>query len=88
MAPGQDIPTSPAIIDGKPSPTFFIAGPNTEHDADFQRNWAVAGQRWQLVREFEYRPSPLVWLELHDPRQKEAAEANDNVRLFQLKTDK
>ncbi|HEY2414313.1 MAG TPA: glycosyltransferase family 39 protein [Pirellulaceae bacterium] len=88
IAPVQDIPITPAIIDGKPAPTFFIAGPNTQHDADFQRNWAVAGQKWKLIREYEYFPSPLVWLDLHDPRRKDTAATNDSVSLYELTTDK
>jgi 4-amino-4-deoxy-L-arabinose transferase-like glycosyltransferase len=88
IAPVQDIPTTPAIIDGNPVPTFFIAGPNARHDADFQRNWATAGHTWKLVREFEYRPSPLVWLDLHDSRQKIVAAASDNVSLYQQIADK
>jgi 4-amino-4-deoxy-L-arabinose transferase-like glycosyltransferase len=88
IAPVQDIPTSAAIIDGKRVPTFFIAGPNTQHDADFQRNWTSAGQKWKLVRDYEYSPSPLVWLDLHDPRRKDSTAMKDKVRLYQLTADK
>jgi dolichyl-phosphate-mannose-protein mannosyltransferase len=84
VGPVQDIPTAP--ID-KGTPTFFIAGPNTQHDANFQRNWASLSKKWKLIHTYEYYPSSLVWLDLYDPRRDVASEINNAVNSYQLKPD-
>lgn len=87
VGPVQDIPAGAAVIEGKTMPTFFVVGPNTQHDADFQRNWAMASRKWKLVQSFDYQPSPLVWLDLNDPRREVAPELKNNVSVYQLTTD-
>jgi hypothetical protein len=63
-----DVPMSAATFDGRAAATFLIIGPHAERDAHFQEQWNAAQDRWRLVAEYEYLPSPLVWLDLHDPR--------------------
>ena len=83
IAPVQDISTSPTSVEGKTVATFFIAGPNTQQDADFQRNWQAAQQKWQLIHTYDYRPSPLVWLDLQDPRS-QSHTLDSAVKLYEL----
>jgi hypothetical protein len=63
--------------------TCLIAGPHAEHDPHFQEQWTAASGSWQLMRTFEYQPSPVVRLDLEDPR-KPTLTALFTVRLYQL----
>jgi len=82
----QQVPTAAATLEDKPIPTFLIAGPHAQRDPAFVRQFAAAKERWELVKEFEYRPSAVVWLDLNDPRHtlKETADL-DRVRLYRLR---
>jgi dolichyl-phosphate-mannose-protein mannosyltransferase len=82
-APIADVPTEQATLDGQPMQTCFIAGPHAEHDPHFQEQWVAASRAWQLVRTFEYQPSPIVRLDLEDPRKQTSA-APFTVRLYQF----
>ena len=55
-------------LNGRALPTFLIAGPHAERDPQFREQLAAAGSRWKLVQTYDYAPSTLVWLDLHDPR--------------------
>jgi 4-amino-4-deoxy-L-arabinose transferase-like glycosyltransferase len=86
VAPVQLVPDQPATLDGRPLPTYLIAGPHTHRDAQFQEQWSAVKDRWELLRVFDYQPSDVVWLDLNDPRRspKETA-ALDRVRLHRLR---
>jgi hypothetical protein len=85
VAPVQEVPRQAATIDGKAVPTFLIVGPHSQSDSQFKQQWTAEKDRFELMREFEYIPSAIVWLDLHDPR-KAAPEPNSHaVRLYRLK---
>jgi hypothetical protein len=83
----QDIPASPAAIDGQPIPTYLVIGLHAHRDPQFREQWAAAKDRWQLVQSHNYLPSPLVWLDLHDLRQPTPADAAElnRVEVYRLK---
>jgi hypothetical protein len=87
VRPVQSLPGSPATVEGKPIPTYLVAGPHANRDPQFNAAIAAAGERWELVRSYPHRPSAIVWLDLYDPRQPvpQDAAALDEVRLFRLK---
>jgi hypothetical protein len=86
VVPLQEVPADPATADGRPIPTFLIAGPHTQRQPDFQRQIAAAQDRWILDREFDYQPSPIVWLDLNDPRRSPKETATlDRVRVYRLR---
>lgn len=79
----QDVPTAAATLDGRPIPTLLIVGPHAQRDPRFLRQLAAARDRWELVQEFDYHPSAVVWLDLNHPRSSHQATADDDrVRLF------
>ncbi len=85
VAPVQQVPRQAAMIDGKAVQTFLIVGPHAEDDPQFQQQWAAERDRFELSKTFDYSPSAIAWLDLHDPR-KGAPEAGDHgVRLYRLK---
>jgi len=69
----QEVPTSPATIEGQPVPTFLIAGPHANSDPRFRGQMEAAKEHWRLVQSFPYEPSAIVWLDLHDPRKQNPA---------------
>ena len=83
VSPVQLVPSEPATLQGRPIPTFFIAGPHANRDPQFQEQWADMKENWQLVHEYDYQPSDVVWLDLNHPQKspKETA-ALDRVRLY------
>src|SRR5262245_8875713 len=82
----QEVPTTAATIDIRPIPTFLIAGPHAQRDPEFVRQFAAAKERWELVKEFDYQPSAVVWLDLNDPRRSPRETADrDRVRLYRLR---
>jgi dolichyl-phosphate-mannose-protein mannosyltransferase len=83
VAPIADVPTQQATIDGRPMKTCLIAGPHAEHDPNFHEQWAAMSKNWRLVRTYEYQPSPIVRLDLEDPR-KQTSTPPFTVRLYQL----
>ena len=85
VAPVQEVPRQAATIDGKAVSTFLIVGPHSQSDSQFKQQWTAEKDRYELIREFEYMPSAMVWLDLHDPR-KPVPESNGHVvRLYRLK---
>lgn len=85
-APVQTVPAASAAAAGQPIPTFLVAGPHANRDPQFQEQWSAAMDLWQLVGEYDYEPSPIVWLDLNDPRQSPASTAElDSVRLYRLR---
>lgn len=85
VAPVQDIPAAATIVAGQSIPTFLLTGPHTEQDPQFRQQWAAAGPSWKLVETFDYLPSPLVYLDLHDPRA--ANSASHSIHLYQMAKD-
>ncbi len=82
----QNLPIRPAAKDGRPIPTFLIAGPHAQRDPRFQSQWSASKDRWELLHEFDYQPSPVVWLDVNDPRQSPQETADlDRVRLYHLR---
>jgi dolichyl-phosphate-mannose-protein mannosyltransferase len=78
-----DVPTAPARIDGRAAPTFLIDGPHADRDPQFQQQWTAASSKWKLVGQYEYLPSALVWLDLHDPRIAAAEKPKkESLRLY------
>jgi hypothetical protein len=88
VSPVQMVPTEPATDAGQPIPTLLVTGPHAHRDPQFQQQWTVAKDRWELVQEFEYEPSLVVWLDLNDPRQSPQTTRDlDRVRLYRLRRD-
>lgn len=82
----QTVPSEPATSDDKPVPTFLIAGPHAQRDPQFQEQWSAVKYRWELLHEYDYQPSPVVWLDLNDPRESSQATHDlDRVRLYRLR---
>jgi dolichyl-phosphate-mannose-protein mannosyltransferase len=88
VSPIQHLPTTAATIEGQRVPTFLLLGPHSEKDARFQREWIEARDRWKLIQTFDYQPSPLVYLDLHDPRVKSTETAQNSIHLYQITDDK
>ena len=87
IAPVQDIPASPATIDGRPIPTLLVLGPHAHRDPQLQQQWAAAKERWPLNQAHDYQPSEIVWLDLHDPRQPDPLDKNqlNRIEVYRLK---
>lgn len=82
----QDVPTTAATLNEQPIPTLLIVGPHAQRDPEFLRQFAAAQDRWELVKEFEYQPSAIVWLDLNDPRRSPKETTGlDRIRLYQLR---
>jgi dolichyl-phosphate-mannose-protein mannosyltransferase len=79
----QDVPSAAAKVDERPIGTLLAVGPHARRDPRFQEQWAAAKERWELVETHDYRPSALVWLDLHDPRQS-PKETDDAVQLYRM----
>jgi dolichyl-phosphate-mannose-protein mannosyltransferase len=85
VAPAQQITGTSAALEGKLLPTFLVAGPHADRDPQIREQLA-AGGRWKLVQSYEYAPSKLVWLDLHDPRKPALEEAADEhaFRVYEI----
>jgi dolichyl-phosphate-mannose-protein mannosyltransferase len=68
VMPIQALPRQAATIEGRPIATYLVAGPHANHDPMFRQQMATAQSQWRTVKEFDFRPSTVVWLDLHDPR--------------------
>lgn len=86
IVPVKDIPAAPATIDGRPIPTYLVVGPHTRRDPQFQRHWNAARVRWELIQSHDYEPSPIVWLDLHNPREPDPSnkEELNRVEVYRL----
>jgi 4-amino-4-deoxy-L-arabinose transferase-like glycosyltransferase len=87
VMPAQQVANRPAILGGRELPTFLVVGPHAERDPQFAMQLADAVNKWRVVGEYSYVPSPLVWLDLHDPRQLLSAESRKGhyFRLYQFR---
>ena len=86
VGPVPELTETAVTLKGKPIPTFLIAGPHAWRDPEFHRQLSAAKDRWELVNEFDYRPSAIVWLDLNDSRRSPEETANDDrVRLYRLR---
>jgi dolichyl-phosphate-mannose-protein mannosyltransferase len=85
VAPVQAPPREAATIDGKAIATFLVVGPHGQRDPQFQEQMVAAQDRWELLQTFDYSPSSLVWLDLHDPRRGSETSEQDTVRLYRLR---
>jgi dolichyl-phosphate-mannose-protein mannosyltransferase len=85
VAPVQEVPRQAESIDGKAVPTFLVVGPHAQGDAQFQQQWAEWQARFELVKAFDYAPSAIVWLDLHDPRKPAPEPGTHAVRLYRFK---
>ena len=56
-------------------------------DPQLQQQWAAAKDRWQLIQAYDYQPSDIVWLNLHDPRQRDPPDKAqlNRVEVYRLK---
>jgi dolichyl-phosphate-mannose-protein mannosyltransferase len=81
VVPVESAPTRPAQIDERVVPTFLLAGPHARRDSKFNEQ-IKSSNRWKLVEQWEYQPSALVWLDLHDPRQ--PADSKESFQLFEF----
>jgi hypothetical protein len=70
-------------------PTFFVAGPHARGTPEFAEQWARDGSQFELIAEYEYRPSELVWLNLHSSLESAAesgmARESEPMRLYLLR---
>jgi hypothetical protein len=67
VAPVENVPERAREIEGRAVPTFLVAGPHAMRDPSFVEQLGRAA-KWKLIKEWRYRPSVLVWLDLSDPR--------------------
>ncbi len=82
VAPVADIPSRAAANDGTPTATYLITGPHSKTDSHFQQQWTDAETDWQLMKSFDFNPSPVVWLDLHDPRRPAEAPSHHSFQLY------
>jgi dolichyl-phosphate-mannose-protein mannosyltransferase len=86
VAAVADAPTAPVTIDGQTAPTLLVVGPHAQTSPEFQQQFAAAKNRWELIAEYDYQPSAIVWLDIHDPRQSpQITAASDRVRVYRLR---
>lgn len=87
VRPVQEIVTTPAALHGRPLPTFLAIGPHAERDPAFTMSWAAAEKQLSLVAVYRFKPSPIVWLDSHDPRRRlnAALQTESEIRLYQIR---
>jgi dolichyl-phosphate-mannose-protein mannosyltransferase len=87
--PIQDVPQTAAALDGQSAATFLVAGPHAQRDSQFQEQLKKGTDRWRLVQSYDYAPSSLVWLDLHDPRQPASHQAGSEnaFRLYRFQPE-
>ena len=85
VAPVQDVPKQAITLSDRPVPTYLIVGPHAQTDPQFKQQWSSAEDRWQLLETFNYMPSAIVWLDLHDPRRPIEVAAGHSIGLYQLR---
>lgn len=71
-----------------PVPVLLAVGPHAERSEDFQSEFQQTTDRWELLDEFPYRPSPLVLLDQLAPEEINAPNSprEQTVRLYRLKS--
>jgi hypothetical protein len=82
VAPVQDIPTQSASMDGRLIATLLMVGGHARTDPQFIRRWADTKNQWQLLQSFDYTPSAVVWLDLHDPRRSAQPPIDHSIQLY------
>lgn len=80
VIPANEIPPTATFI-GDPIPTYLVIGPHTRRDSQFQRHWNAARVRWKLIQSHDYEPSPIVWLDLHNPREPDPSNKDELNRI-------
>ena len=88
VGPVAEVPTQQATLEGQGVETFLLIGPHALRDPQFNRQWADTAQRWELSQAFDYLPSPLVWLDLNNPRDAtpEDHREQNQFRLYRLRS--
>jgi 4-amino-4-deoxy-L-arabinose transferase-like glycosyltransferase len=82
VAPTQHLP---ARQDARQVPIFLVTGPHAQRDSTFAAEMAKANDQWKLVHSYDFSPSPIVWLDLHDPRVTDQAVAGEHsIQLYQF----
>jgi dolichyl-phosphate-mannose-protein mannosyltransferase len=84
VAAVENVPSAPAVIDGQPISTCLAFGPHAPMDPQFEKQWEAAKDQWELVETYRYQPSPMVWLDLHDP-QRPPKSSVAAVQLYRLR---
>jgi 4-amino-4-deoxy-L-arabinose transferase-like glycosyltransferase len=86
VMPIQDVPSQAATLEEKAIATYLIVGPHSRSDPQFHQQWAKTESQWELVSTFDYVPSAIVRLDLHDPRSaaQESPTAKFRVYRFRL----
>ena len=86
VVPVQSVPSSPAQDGAQHVATYLVLGPHSLGEQDFQGTWhTLTKPPWELVGTYEYQPSPLVHLDLYDPRQSPTDDWERNqVKLYRL----
>jgi hypothetical protein len=79
--PLQNIPAEPATENGRPLPTYLLLGPHSSGDSSFQRDWLASRESWELIDIYPVTLSPIVSLDLFDPRQPLSAEQQKQLRV-------
>jgi 4-amino-4-deoxy-L-arabinose transferase-like glycosyltransferase len=68
VAPVATLPQEPVSMNKQPIASYLFVGPLSLHDAAMRQQLADSAV-WRRVKRYEYPPSLLVWLDLHDPRR-------------------
>ncbi len=85
VIPTQNVATASATLDGRELPTFLVTGPHAQRDETFSKEWAAAKDHWKQIQSYDYSPSPIVWLDLHDPRIPDQPVAGaDAIQLYRF----
>ena len=87
VKPAQAVVTASAMFEDRAVPTFLVIGPQSDGNAAIAADWFDARSHWKLVAEYDYRPSRIVWLDLHDPRAAvERRTTHHSLRLYQFQS--
>jgi len=86
VVPIQTIPTDSALDGGQPIATYLLLGPHSLGQPDFEGSWHTRQKpSWDLVGAYDYEPSPIVYLDLYDPRQYPPGNLERNrLKLYRL----
>jgi dolichyl-phosphate-mannose-protein mannosyltransferase len=87
VAPVADVPDQAVSKDGTPAATYFITGPHSKTDPHFQQQWAAVETHWEQLQSFDFNPSPIVWLDLHDPRRRAEAPTHHSFQLYRWRSE-
>jgi hypothetical protein len=87
VGPVQSIPSEQARDGGRPIKTLLIVGPHSLGTAEFPSLASLQSQHWELIDAVEYAPSPIVHLDLYDPRRSSQSERieRNQFQVFRLR---